>query len=649
MSWKAKLYINVICGAGLALLLSNLLHWNSEHPVRYAVFCVAVLLASGMKVRLAGVTGTMSMNYVFVLVGIAEMSLPETMILGSLGILAQSLFHATKRPKPVQVIFNIASLACSVTASSQAYRLSGGTTHAVEAPLRLLLAAGVLFLANTLSIATVIAVTEGKKAWDVWRESYFWSFPNYLVGAVVAAAMSAAGRAFGWQTSLLMLPVLHVIYRSHEIYVSRLEKERLHAEELRKHAEEMAALHRRTITVLALAIEAKDETTHAHLERVETYAVEIGKELGLGHLDLEALRAAALLHDIGKLAVPEHIISKPGKLTPEEFEKMKIHPVVGAEILDQVQFPYPVAPIVRAHHEKWDGSGYPDGLVGEQIPIGARILSAVDCLDALATDRQYRRALPLAEAIGVVEREAGKSFDPRVVEILSRRCVHLERMAQTSRGAEPMKLSTDAKITRGSAPAAGFESTGSSDADAAKRDIVNLNHSVSQRAERNQLVSAMNQELDRCESPQAAFRVLKARAQAIAPYHAAVFYRKNGACLVPEWVDGKDYQLFASLEIPMGMGLSGWVAENLKSIVNGNPSVEPGYLNDPAKFSTLRSALAVPVSGGDGLIGVLAFYHQNRDAYSKEHLAHLTRIEPYLGRSLNREARLAATGTHRCA
>src|SRR5690242_10095316 len=192
----------------------------------------------------------------------------------------------------------------------------------------------------------------------------------------------------------------------------------------------MAALHLRTIEALALAIEAKDETTRHHLERVQTYAVAIGEEIGIAECDLDALRAAAILHDIGKLAVPEHIISKPGKLTAEEFEKMKIHPQVGAEILERVQFPYPVAPIVRAHHEKWDGSGYPAGLAGEQIPLGARILSAVDCLDALASDRQYRRALPLAEAMKVVTSESGKAFEPRIVELLSRHYVQWERIAQ---------------------------------------------------------------------------------------------------------------------------------------------------------------------------------------------------------------------------
>src|SRR6202040_227377 len=189
----------------------------------------------------------------------------------------------------------------------------------------------------------------------------------------------------------------------------------------KRHVEQIASLNMRTIEALALAIEAKDHTTHTHLQRVRTYAVEVAKELSLAEEQIEALRAAALLHDIGKLAVPEQIINKPGKLTPEEFEKIKIQPGACAEILERVQFPYPVVPIVRAHHEKWDGSGYPAGLKGEEIPIGARILSSVDCLDALASNRQYRRALPLDRAMEIITSEAGKSFDPQVVEVLERR------------------------------------------------------------------------------------------------------------------------------------------------------------------------------------------------------------------------------------
>src|SRR6202020_1478084 len=235
------------------------------------------------------------------------------------------------------------------------------------------------------------------------------------------------------------------------IYLGKLDDEK-------RHVEEMANLHLRTIEALALAIEAKDHTTHEHLQRVRVYAIEVGKELGVVGPELEALHAAALLHDIGKLAVPEHIISKPGRLTPEEFEKMKIHTLVGAEILERVRFPYPVVPIVRAHHEKLDGSGYPYGLKGTEIPIGARILSAVDYLDALASDRQYRRAMPLDEVMQRLSLESGKAFDPKVVEVLTRRYRSLENLAQAQSAAQSVPaLPSALTISKGPAPDAGFE------------------------------------------------------------------------------------------------------------------------------------------------------------------------------------------------
>src|SRR6202041_2903554 len=257
-------------------------------------------------------------------------------------------------------------------------------------PVLLGLSATVYFIANAGSIAAVISLTERRPLTRILVDCYFWSFPYYLIGAGIAGGIAWLDETFNWETSLLLVPAVYLIYRSYRLYLGKLEDEK-------RHVEEMATLHLRTIEALALAIEAKDHTTHAHLRRVEIYAVEVGKELGLDESQLEALRAAAVLHDIGKLAVPEHIISKPGKLTREEFEKMKIHPVVGAEILERVRFPHPVTPIVRSHHERWDGTGYPDGLRGASIPIGARILAAVDCLDALASERQYRRALPLDE------------------------------------------------------------------------------------------------------------------------------------------------------------------------------------------------------------------------------------------------------------
>jgi diguanylate cyclase (GGDEF)-like protein/putative nucleotidyltransferase with HDIG domain len=418
-----------------------------------------------------------------------------------------------------------------------------------------------------------------------------------------------------WQASIVLMPVIYLIYRSYEIYLARLEDER-------RHVESIGRLHMRTIEALALAIEAKDHTTHEHLRRVRVYAVEVGKQLGLSGPELEALKAAALLHDIGKLAVPEHIISKPGRLTQEEFEKMKIHPVVGAEILERVSFPYPVAPIVRAHHEKWDGSGYPYGLRGEEIPLGARILSAVDCLDALASDRQYRRAMGLEEAMSEVADLAGKSFDPAVVDVLKRHYAELERLSQATPEIAA-KLSTEVRIDKGLEPGAGYQGAAPRAAQASETDFLD---SIAAARQEVQLLFELVQDLGNSLSLDETLSVVAARLKKIVPYDAIAIYVRLDGKLIPHYVNGEDFRLFSSLEIPVGEGLSGWVAENRKPILNGNPSVEPAYLADPAKYSTLRSALAVPLEGLSGAIGVMTLYRGESDAFSRDHLRILLAI-----------------------
>jgi len=348
--------------------------------------------------------------------------------------------------------------------------------------------------------------------------------------------------------------------------------------------------------------------------------------------ELEALHAAALLHDIGKLAVPEHIISKPGRLTPEEFEKMKIHTLVGAEILERVRFPYPVVPIVRAHHEKWDGSGYPMGLKGAEIPIGARILSAVDYLDALASDRQYRRALPLRDVMQKLGAESGKSFDPKVVEVLQKRYQYLERLAVAKSADDPGgPLSTAIKIERGLEPAAGFENA--TVQDYAGRETTFLSSIAAARQEAQSLFE-LSQDLGASLSLTETLSVFSVKLKPMVPYDAIAIYIKREEELVPEYVNGDNYRLFSSLRIPMGQGLSGWVAHNRKPIINGNPSVEPGYLNDPSKFSTLRSALAVPLEGVSGVIGVLALYRGERDAFTTDHLRILLAVSGKMALSI---------------
>jgi len=622
MPIRAKAYIALVLALGGASLLLPLWHFQSPNPWIFWPYFVFTVLTSGLKVRLPMVFSTLSVNFLFILVGIVQFSLPEAMALGAAATIVQCLWRARVRPKAVQIMFSTSSICLATFAAHKVFHGPLGDILGVLHPLRIAIAELAYYLVNTGLIAGVIAMTENKSVYRTWYDTYFWVLQYHMVGAGIAWLIVVLLHQEAWHAAVILFPMVYWIYRSYRGYVDRLEKDK-------RHVEEMAGLHLRTIEALALAIEAKDATTHDHLQRVRVYATEIGKEVGMSSSELEALQAAALLHDIGKLAVPEHIISKPGRLTPEEFEKMKIHPLVGAEILEEVKFPYPVVPIVRAHHEKWDGSGYPFGLAGEEIPVGARILAAVDCLDALASDRQYRRSLPLDEAMEIVSSESGKSFDPVVVDILRRRYIELERLA-IGGGADKreVRLSMDIKVERGLAPATGFAESAEIDADPAALAGIDPLSSIAAATQEAQMLYELTQDLGNSLSLQEALAFVGVRLKRLIPYETIAVYIRREERLVPEYVSGENLRLFTSLEIPIGQGLSGWVAENNKPLLNGNPSVEAGYLNDPTKYSTLRAALAVPLNGVNGLLGVLALYRADRDAFSKENLRILLAISP---------------------
>lgn len=624
MTREAKAFIAVTAIVGFAVICSAFLHWESQDEVRFLAYLTIAVMASGFKVGLPGINTTMSVNFLFVLLATVELSLPETIVIGCAVTLGQCIWKMNKPTTAVRVIFNVCSMmAPAVWSCYFVYQHSAGLLKN-SIPLMMMAAASTFFFCNTIPVAIIIALSEKRSFRHTWSECYFWSFPYYLAGAGLVALVHYANRATGWQTSVLVMPIVYWVYRSYRLYLGRLEDEK-------RHVEDMASLHLRTIEALALAFDAKDHTTHEHLRRVRVYAVEIGKEMGLPETELEALKAAALLHDIGKLAVPEHIINKPGKLTAEEFEKMKIHPVVGAEILERVQFPYPVVPTVRAHHEKWDGSGYPEGLKGEEIPIGARILTPVDCLDALASDRQYRRALPLDQAMEHVAALAGRDFDPKVVEILKRRYVELESMAKAQPILDPLSLSTEVKVERGAAPDAGFQQQTQRRAPVPEHDFLSCIAAARHEA---QMLFELSHDVGKSLSLDDTLSVVSVRLRKLIPYDSIAIWIRKDDVLVPKHVNGENFRLFSSLSIPVGQGLSGWVVQNSKPILNGNPSVEPGYLNDESKFSTLRSALAVPLEGISGNIGALSLYRADVDAFDSDHLRVLLAISSKVALSI---------------
>jgi diguanylate cyclase (GGDEF)-like protein/putative nucleotidyltransferase with HDIG domain len=627
---RAKLYwlLIVLGGAGFTaatMVTGGLAHQDSWRVVLY-IF--AAIVASGLKIRLPGIFVTLSMNYVVILAALLNLDLGAGLIVGFVSAIGQSFIYAEKRPLWYHLVFNTLGMAYPILAAEIGLRFHFLARADSSGCLNLLAASLAYFLFNTITVAGIISVTSDKALVNVWRESYLWTSPQYLVGGGIAGALHFLNRFMGWPAMVMAVPPLYLVYRSYSVYLGRVEEQQ-------KHIVEMAQLHLRTIETLALAIDAKDDTTAAHLRRVQVYASEIGKELQLSASEMQALEAAALLHDVGKLAVPEYIISKPGKLTPDEFEKMKVHPVVGAEILERVHFPYPVVPIVRSHHEKFDGTGYPDGLSGEQIPIGARILSAVDCLDALASDRQYRRAINLEDAMAVVRGESGKAFDPKIVWILDRRFRELEQKAR-SETADCVKLSSNVKIERGLAPATGLAEPAP---DPNQKSAGDFSLAISEARREFQLLIEVTNDLGSSLSLDETLALLAVRLGKIVDHDAVAIYMPEGDRLIPRFVQGESYRLFSSLEIPMGQGLSGWVAENNISVVNGNPAVEPGYLNDPRMVTPLRSALSVPLLAHDEVVGVVTLYHLKAEAFSLDHRRILLAISPRAGLAIENSLR----------
>ena len=644
MPLRTKLLILLLL---LAAVVS--MSWAAHAPggswIRFAVFLVAVLLTSGLKVVLPQGEGTMSLNFPFVLLSVVQLSPLQTMLLAGLSVAVQCRLRVKKLFTAVQIAFNIAN---SIVASAGAVLTFVALTKlGLAIAPALSIAAVAYFLCNTVPVALAIAWSTQKNPYLLWKAEFPWYLPFYFVGAVLAAVADRVAVSYGAATSLLLIPIVYTVYRAYNAQIVR-------ARERQQHLEETEALHLRTIEGLAMAIEAKDQETHDHLFRVRNYVAVVGKALHLNKLDMDALHTAALLHDIGKLAVPEHIINKPGKLTPEEFEKMKIHPVVGADILQRVQFPYPVVPIVRSHHEWWNGKGYPDGLKGEEIPIGARILTVVDCFDALTSDRPYRKGKALGDAMALVRSLSGTQFDPRVVDAFEELCLEPEKQTQRNAPREFIPLNTEVAVWRGDAPGAGFEAQNAAIEGKAKMferqddplpahtatTSLNLIAAASQEA---QTLFEMSQSLGSSLSPKETISVMASRLHRLISFECCALYLRVGDSVVLQHVDGEGAKCFSVQPILMGEGISGWVAQSGKAILNGNAGVEPSYHENAAHDEPLRAALAMPLFDlKKEIFGVLTLYATKADSFSKDHLRIMQVMESKLSLSLQNAFRFSS-------
>ena len=253
MSLKTRLYISLVISLGTIALGFGLYNWEAPDPFRFLCYLALAIPASCLKVALPGIKmGTMSVLFIFLLGGIVELNLPETLVIGAVCVAAQSLWQSKFGARLVQIAFSVATIAVAVTATDFIYR----SVPLFSGPLRLSIAVSVFFVTNTFLIAVVIALTEGRSIRQVWSSSYLWCFPYYLVGAGIVSVIKFSNRMLDWQAGILILPAVYIVYRSYRLYLNQLQRERNRADEERKHAAEIAALHAQTVAALDSAMSA---------------------------------------------------------------------------------------------------------------------------------------------------------------------------------------------------------------------------------------------------------------------------------------------------------------------------------------------------------------------------------------------------------
>jgi diguanylate cyclase (GGDEF)-like protein/putative nucleotidyltransferase with HDIG domain len=401
---------------------------------------------------------------------------------------------------------------------------------------------------------------------------------------------------------VILAAAAYFLYQAYRTYVSHLR----HGQ---RHAQQMAELHLATIEALAGAIDAKDQTAQNHIKRVQLYAVRLGRALDMPEHEVQGLRTAALLHDIGKLAVPEHILVKPGPLTPEEFHKIRIHPQVGADILASVPFPYPVIPVILSHHERWDGRGYPDGLKEDEIPLGARILTAVDFYDALTSDRPYHKAMSDESAEALLQQEAGKALDPRVVATFVDMLPALRAEFDASTGAPRPAV------------AAGDEAGAAAPRTATVFDDIALAHREMYAL--YQIAQTMGTGLGVGDT----MALIAPKLANLVPFSACALFLHDDAldAMQCRFATGIDSELLERLSVRTGQGVTGWVARNRRAVVNAQPATDFDLIG-PGVVSALQSALVCPLVFGERLIGALAVYHIEAGFYRDDHRRLLDRV-----------------------
>jgi putative nucleotidyltransferase with HDIG domain len=620
-----RLYLQVVVSIGATVILHSLVGvFRTPHPVEWILFAVLAIVAGSFPIKVASVVAAISISDTF-FIALALMFGPAP---ATIAVAVDSCVMSWRRKQPWQrLVFNTAAPAVAMWAGAQTFFLIARVPPLAHndvriAPLILpLLALTVIYFAfNSGLVATAVGLESRQSPITIWQQHFQWLSLGYLAAASLAFCLLLLIQQIGLSAVAVILPVVAVFHLTLRAVFGRVE-------DANRHVLQVDRLYLSTVATLAMAIDAKDDVTHNHVVRVQAYAVGLARALGISaELELKAIEAAALLHDTGKLAVPEHILNKPGKLTEAEFEKMKRHVDVGADILSLVQFPYPVVPIVHCHHENWDGTGYPRGIRGEDIPIGARILSVVDCFDALTSDRPYRGRMTEEAALQILRERSGRMYDPHVVatfiEVYRSIPITPDQMAaghealqQIHRSRHEIDVAREPVADAGGAASTNllaFVSLARAAAgEACVADVLALGSSL--------LADVMPGSTGAWFLPDAAYDRLVV-ASAFGPAAAAL----------------------RATSVPVGERLTGWVAARRQPIINSDATLDLGT-NVNAVSPPLSRCISVPLLVGDTLVAVLTLYTAAADGFTADHGRLVQIVAPHLASAIDASVRTQTT------
>jgi diguanylate cyclase (GGDEF)-like protein/putative nucleotidyltransferase with HDIG domain len=644
---RARAYVLGWWALGLPTLVigvgnSDRWQWPIMLPVAAAAFCLGATRVSLVTRLQLGRGSSMSVGFVAIYLALLCIGLGPALIAAAAAEVGRGVL-GRKTHRWFQLLFNLAVTTVATVLAGWVYVTIGGDSgvatekgaHLFESSAALgvntwsALMASILvfYLVNTVSVAAVVSLAERERVVPLWRSSFLWTAPGYFAAASIAGIVRALCVSVGPGAFLMALPIAGLIYVSYRTYQEKVEQHEQHIEHLKVEQQRLEDVYHSALESLALAIDAKDKYTRKHISRVQIYAVAIARHLGVGARDLQAIRTAALLHDIGKLAVPEHILVKPGKLTQEEFKRMQAHVTTGAMILKPVDFPWPVIPIVETHHERWDGNGYPQGLKGEEIPLGGRIVHLADFFDAVTSDRPYHRALLPEEAMAMVRAGRGLQFDPTVVDAF----LHIYESVQ-----EEIDAVNNSETVLDPAEPSPMERK-----EELLRALDEVGRASGELYTLYETVQPLGRSLDLHETK----RIIVEKTRSLVPFDTCALFwlDEGGEELRAEFVAGLYFERLQGMTIKIGEGLSGWVARHGDSILNKPASMDVARKLSPQDEIELNSSLVVPLVLDGRPVGTISLYSCTLHLYTEEHQRLLTIVADHAATAIENARRFEQT------